>query len=172
MRLARALSVTLVLAICTAATIVACGGDDDDDDGNGNNNTPDAFVYMDAKVFMDAPPTMGIGQPCMPEMTGSGQGDCPAGFQCLTLTGGAGSWCTKSCTRGSGDQCSVGYTGPGFAMCLYDITFGTDPTTYPFCGVVCNDTSGACTTCNGQCPGALQCTVPLGTNGEAGSACK
>ncbi len=120
----------------------------------------DAPAVVDAPVSIDAPAAMGIGQAC----TGMGQGDCPSGFMCLTLTGGTGSWCSKTCTAGAGDMCATGYTGPGRAQCILQITpqGGGNPQT--FCGVVCMDSPGGadyCPGCTGACPGALQCTSAL-----------
>lgn len=110
----------------------------------------------------------------MPTMDGSGQSTCPAGYQCLALTGGTGGWCSKSCVRGSGDTCANGYTGPGVANCIWDIQFGSNSTAYPFCGVICQGTS-ACgsNSCDGTCPGTMACSYTL-MNGSAaiGSACR
>src|SRR5512139_3241761 len=90
--------------------LAACGGGGKD----GDSANPDAKEFLDAPVQIDAPslpPQMGIGQPCTPGTTP--QGDCPTGFECLNLNGGTGKWCSKTCTRGAGDMCNVGYTGPG-----------------------------------------------------------
>lgn len=170
MRLARLLSLSVVLGVAAAATFFACGGDD-----GGGGGGDDAGVDIDAKVFLDAPmAAAGIGTSCMPTMDGSGQSTCPAGYQCIALTGGTGGSCTKTCTRGSGDMCSSGYTGPGVAACIWDITFGSGSTAYPFCGVICQGTS-ACgsNNCNGTCPGMMACSYTL-MNGSAaiGSACR
>ncbi len=171
MRLARLASLSVVLGVVAAATFFACGGGDDGG-GGGIQDAPGGDI--DAKVFLDAPPAMGIGAPCMPSMDGSGQGNCPDGYTCLSLTGGTGGWCSKSCTRGSGDMCATGYTGPGVANCIWDIQFGSDTTKYPFCGVICSGTS-ACgaTNCDGTCPGSMACSFTL-MNGSAaiGSACR
>jgi len=125
----------------------------------------------------DAAMAMGIGAPCT-TMTPGGQGTCPTGYTCLQLNGGTGAWCSKTCMQGSADQCPVGYTGPGVARCIYNITFqgsgsGTGSSAL-FCGVICADTTNTCgSACNGTCPGALQCTRPLmsGSGATVGSAC-
>ena len=139
---------------------------------------PDAKVYMDAKVFMDAPPGgnyMGLGQPCTPPAQGSGQGDCPGGYVCLNLTGASHPWCSKPCATGAGDQCAMGYTGPGVASCLESITFNGGAA-MNFCGVTCaGDGVNGCTTalCTGMCPGQMTCTGALmdGSGNTVGSAC-
>jgi hypothetical protein len=103
---------------------------------------------------------MGIGQAC----TGTGQADCPTGFECLTLTGGTGSWCSKTCMTGTSDMCAQGYTGPGVAACILSITPSGGGAAMNFCGVVCADEPGGadyCPGCDGTCPGALQCSAPL-----------
>jgi len=171
MRPTRLLSTTIVVGVTAVATFFACGGDDGG--GGGGNGNADAPVTIDAKVFMDAPPAMGIGAPCTPSADGSGQGTCEAGYNCLKLGSNVPGWCSKSCTSGSGDQCDVGYTGPGIGNCMWKIKFGTDATEYPFCGVICAGTP-LCTgaTCDGTCPGQMTCTQAIGTGSGAGSACK
>ncbi len=138
--------------------LVACGGGGG---GNSDGNQTDAKIFMDAPPSMiDAPPpVMGIGQPCTPGMTP--QADCPTGFECLHLNGASGNWCSKTCTRGTMDMCAVGYMGPGLAQCIYDISDGA--TTRQFCGIICNDTTGSCPAakCNGMCPTPLMCTAEL-----------
>lgn len=173
----RLLSVSLITAVTVGATVFACGGGDD---GQHVGTHPDAKVYMDAKVFMDAPGGsngyMGLGQPCTPPSQGSGQGDCPAGFVCLNLTGASHAWCSKACTTGAGDTCPQGYTGPGVASCLEQITFGSGMPALDFCGVTCaGDGVNGCTsaTCTGMCPGQMTCNGTLvdGSNNPVGSAC-
>jgi hypothetical protein len=148
----------LLAAFALTFGLAACGGSGGDDD---DGTTIDAPTAIDAPVSIDAAPAMGIGQAC----TGTGQGDCPANFQCLTLTGGTGSWCSKTCTAGAGDMCASGYTGPGVAACILQVTPQGGGTAMNFCGVVCADQPGDandyCPGCNGTCPGALQCTTPL-----------
>jgi len=170
MRPTRLLSTTIVVGVAAAATFFACGGDD----GGGGNGNTDAPVSVDAKVYLDAPPTTtGIGAPCTPSQDGSGQGTCESGYTCLKLGSNAPAWCSKSCTRGAGDQCDSGYTGPGVANCLWDIGFAGSSATYPFCGVICAGTT-ACTgsNCDGTCPGPTTCTQAIGTGSNTGSACK
>jgi hypothetical protein len=172
MRPTRLLSTTIVVGVAAAATFFACGGDDG---GGGNNGSADAPVTVDAKVFMDAPPAMGLGAPCTASADGSGQGTCEAGYNCLKLGSAAPGWCSKSCTRGAGDACNTGYTGPGVGNCMWDISFGSNSTTYQFCGVICSGTA-ACGSgtalCDATCPGTMTCTQPIGSGAGAGSACK
>lgn len=173
MRPTRVLSTTIVVGVTAIATFLACGGDDGG--GGGGNGSADAMQAMiDAKVFMDAAPAMGIGASCTPSADGSGQGTCPTDYTCLKL-GSAAGWCSKSCTAGSGDQCDSGYTGPGIGYCMWKIRFGTDTTDYPFCGVVCAGTplcAGSNSGCDGTCPGSMTCSEPLGSGSGAGSACE
>jgi hypothetical protein len=172
MRLARLASLSVVLGVVAGATFFACGGGDD---GGGGGGGDDANGDIDAKVFLDAPMgAAGIGTSCMPSMDGSGQGTCPVGYTCLSLMGGTGGWCSKSCMRGSGDTCATGYAGPGVANCIWDIQFGSNSTAYPYCGVICQGTA-ACgsNNCDGTCPGATACTYTLMTGSSAiGSACR
>jgi hypothetical protein len=150
------------------AAFVACGG-------NSSPAKMDAKTFLDAKVFMDAPggsgsQAMGLGEPCTP---GSGaqpsQGTCPTGFSCLALSGGNGMWCSKTCVQGSGDTCNQGYGGPGIGACVYGITFGSGTAPMDFCGIICEGSGIGCpsTTCNGMCPGTLQCTAGLQGSGSA-----
>jgi hypothetical protein len=171
----RLLSCSLVAAVTIGATVFACGGDD----GGKTNMGPDAKVYMDARVVLDAPGTgsgyMGLGQPCTPPMQGSGQGDCPSGYICLNLNGASHPWCSKPCNTAS-DTCAQGYTGPGVASCLEQITFGSGTQPIDFCGITCAGVGvNGCTaaTCTGACPGQMTCTATLtNTGGSAvGSAC-
>jgi len=89
----RLVSSCLVIATGIAATVFSCG-----DDGGGGGN-PDAKVFMDGKVFMDAPGgggLMGLGQKC-----GSNQPACPANApDCIALAIGSSastSYCTPHC---------------------------------------------------------------------------
>lgn len=166
----RLLSVSVVGIAAGLATIFACGGDD----SSKSQTQTDAKVYMDAKVFMDAPGTgsgyTGLGQPCTPPMTGSGQGDCPAGYTCLNLSGASHAWCSKPCST-SADTCATGYTGPGVAGCIESITFGSGMAAIDYCGITCAGTVNGCTaqTCTGACPGQMTCTGAF--SGGTGSAC-
>jgi hypothetical protein len=118
---------------------------------------------------------MGLGQPCTPPMTGSGQGDCPAGYVCLSLTGGSHPWCSKTCTAGAGDTCAQGYTGPGVASCIESITFNMMGPPVDLCGITCAGNVNNCTTttCTGMCPGQMTCTATLKdmNMNPVGSAC-
>src|SRR5437763_1147602 len=118
--MSRIVATGVVAAVFAGAMVIACGG------SGSPKKQPDAKVYQDApKVFMDAPAgsaQMGIGQACMPGSGGGlNQGDCPSGYTCLSLQSGNGPWCSKTCTAGSGDMCSQGYTGVGVASCIYAI---------------------------------------------------
>jgi hypothetical protein len=155
----------LLLALFVAASftygLVACGGSGGgDDDGQQQIDAPGAAIDAPA-ANIDAPAAMGIGQAC----TGMGQGDCPTGYTCLSLTGGSGSWCSKTCTAGAGDTCMTGYTGPGKAQCILQVTPQGGGTAMTYCGVICMDQPGDandyCPGCNGTCPGALVCDAPL-----------
>src|SRR4051812_19263444 len=103
--LLRGLAATLIL-------LGACGpsGGGDDIQGidapvGGNIDAPSGNVAAPSGTI-DAPSGgAGIGSAC----PGDGEGSCPAGFECLNLTGGSGSWCSKQCTGVSDQSCSVGY---------------------------------------------------------------
>src|SRR5262245_55059159 len=144
-------------ALYAVALVAGCGGGG----GKSDSAMTDAPASADAPSMMiDAPPPiMGLGQPCTPGATP--QGHCPGGFECLSLNGGAGKWCSKTCTRGAGDMCAVGYLGPGLASCIFDIMDAAG--TRQFCGVICNDTTGACPAakCNNTCQAPLMCTANL-----------
>jgi hypothetical protein len=173
MRLSRLLSTAFVVGVASGATILACGG------GGGDNPKVDAKVYMDApKVFMDAPAgsgTTGLGQACTPDGSNAqGQGTCPTGYTCLSLNGGSGPWCSKTCMTGSADTCAVGYTGTGKPACVYQIRFGSGSPPVDYCGIICAEvtpmTICGAATCNGTCPTPLMCNATLSTTGSNGSA--
>jgi hypothetical protein len=112
---------------------------------------------------IDAPQAgPGIGTAC----TGEGQGTCPAGFACLNLVGGSGSWCSKPCTGQSDLSCPTGYTGTGFPSCLLSVTPAGGGPAVSYCTIICQDEPGAPTLCPG---GAAQCNMtcptPLMCNG-------
>src|SRR5262245_42565763 len=146
-----------VIAVATGAVVVACGGDDGGG-GGGGGNADAQKTFMDAKVFMDAAPAMGLGQPCTLSSSNP-QGDCPSGYTCLSLNNGTHPWCSKTCMKGSADMCNVGYTGPGVGNCFWGITFGSG-SAVPYCGVVCALPQCG-SACNGTCPGGLACSVGL-----------
>jgi hypothetical protein len=132
MGISRWLGSSIVVASSAAAVFVACGGDDGG--GGGGSNNPDAKVFMDAAVPMDAPAGLsGLGQKCM---TGS---DCPASApDCISvkLTSGMSNfYCTPRCveggtmtTDGSGSitvmpnpdnaKCVAAYSGGGTGVTL------------------------------------------------------
>lgn len=152
----------LVAAFALVLGLVACGGGGGDGDDDGTDIDAPTGGIDAPGGNIDAPmAAMGIGQAC----TGAGQGDCPAGFTCLTLQGGSGSWCSKTCTAGMGDTCPQGYTGPGIAACILQVTPEGGGSAMNYCGVVCRDEPGDandyCPGCNGTCPGALQCNAAL-----------
>ncbi len=113
-----------------------------------------------------ATPAAFLGAAC----TGQGQGTCPVGYDCLNLQGGSGSWCSKQCTMGAGDTCDTGYTGPGVAACVLNVTPTTGATPIPYCAIICQDEPGApilCTPdarCTSACTTPLVCSGPLTTN--------
>lgn len=152
----------LISLAALALTLAACGGDDDGGtpgDGDAGIDAPPGAI--DAAV--DAPMgTSALGRAC----TGTGQGNCPAGFECLTLQGGSGSWCSKRCADFQDPSCQDGYTGVGFPMCVLGVrpTPGADPMNY--CQIVCEDLPGApdiCLPgeCTRACPTPLVCTADL-----------
>jgi hypothetical protein len=118
---------------------------------------------------IDAPGgSAGIGSACV----GTGQGSCPTGFECLSLVGGSGSWCSKTCADINDQSCSVGYSGPGFPACLLNITPAGGGAAVPHCAVLCSDEPGAPTycpggaaQCNGTCTTPLLCTAEIRTGG-------
>ncbi len=183
MHMSRLFSVAFVMSVGAGAAVVACGG-------NSSKSGPDAKVYLDAPGSGSGsgsnPTGSGsvLGRHCTP--TGSGgsaafpQGDCPAGYECMQLSGGHDTWCSKKCVQGSGDQCNQGYTGTGEGACLFGITFGSgsNAPTGEYCGIICELTlngSNACSNCTGACPGtALTCSATLtfsGSGTNSGSAC-
>jgi hypothetical protein len=175
MRLSRLLSAAFVVGVASATTILACGGGGGGDD---NSKMDAPKVFMDGKVYMDAPAaTGGLGQACTPDGSG-GQGNCPAGFNCLNLMGGTGAWCSKTCTQGSGDTCKMGYTGPGVANCYLQV-MGSNSSQF-YCGVICAETTPnticgpmGSASCTHTCPAPLMCKAPLtsGSN-NLGSGCE
>jgi hypothetical protein len=167
----RLFTTAVVFGAAAVATVFACSG-------GGGGKSPDAKVYMDApKVFMDAPTSSakGIGDKCTPPGSGSGQGDCPNGYICLSLQGGNGAWCSKPCTQGTGDTCNQGYTGVGVAACVFGITFTMGGTPVDMCGVICQDSTGSCpaNVCNNTCPSPLMCAAQLknGSGSNVAKAC-
>ena len=152
MRLSRLISVTFVVGVAATATIIACGG------GGGGGN-PDSKVYMDAKVFMDAPvggSNNGLGQLC-PFGSGGAGSACPAADACVKLMGlgsATTGYCTPNC-NGSNAVCINGYTGPagGMPVCALSVGSGSAASG---CAIVCTDAT--------QCPTGMGCaTVPMQT---------
>jgi len=136
------------------AVFAACGGGSSGDD---KPNNVDASV--DAKVFMDAPPsaTNALGQLC-PFMQGGGGTACPADHACVQLTGVGTNTTTGYCTpdcMATDSICSTGYTGPAGSMqvCALTTMQGSPANG---CAIICTD--------NTQCPTGLSCTmVPMQT---------
>lgn len=162
---------------CTLAitAFAACGGSGDDDNG-GDDDAPDASTTpqpdADTTPSPDAmtanPGTLGYS--CTPDGSNPmGQGTCATGYQCLSLQGGTGAWCSKPCDPMTPTSCDEGFNEAGLGYCFLQIDFdgagGQDPAAY--CGVICNDTgAGVCTDCNDTCPANyLQCTAPLMSGG-------
>ena len=112
--------------------------------------------------------------------SGQGQGTCPVGYDCLTLQGASGNWCSKTCTMGAGDTCDIGYSGPGVAACVLNVTLTAGATPIPYCAIICKDEPGApilCspdTRCASACTTPLVCGLPLTTNTGTvvGQVCK
>lgn len=178
--MSRVIAASVLATTIVGAAFIACGS-------SSSPKQVDAKVFMDGKVFMDAPGSgsgsaTGVGEPCT---AGSGggisQGSCPAGYVCLSgLSGAHGMWCSKTCVQGSGDQCNVGYTGPDVAACIFRITVTSGSgsgsgSAMDYCGIICEGSAIGCpsTTCNGTCPGTLTCSAPLqnSSGSDVGSAC-
>jgi hypothetical protein len=89
------------------------------------------------------------------------QSGCAVGYECLILTGGSGGWCSKQCTMGAGDTCDAGYTGPGIAACVLNVTPAAGPPALPYCAIICQDEPGEPTVCNPATRCNNTCTTPL-----------
>ena len=166
------------VALLIAAACASSGGGDDIPDNpdarvdapSGNIDAPGTPIDAPGTPI-DAPPsgTGTIGSVC----TGEGQGSCPAGYECLNLVGGSGSWCSKRCTGVNDQSCAVGYTGPGHAACLLTVTPAGGGPAQPYCTILCFDAPGSPTycpvasACNGTCPTPLQCTADIGMPAQA-----
>ncbi len=154
------LFVSLMLAaLCVS---IGCGGDD------GGSKTPDAKLFEDAKVYMDAPPAdapnasaEGLGKVC------DQMNPCPTGLQCIRLSMTAThGFCTLSCgtTQASSTQppangnmvCMQATPAPGNGTPLCALNDGmTTGTKTWYCAVAC----GSYMNQNlGQCPGGLTCS--------------
>lgn len=160
------------LALCLgAALLFACspsGSDDVEDPIDAAIDSSNPPIDAPPNPIDGPPATPGIGTAC----TGEGQGSCPTGFDCLTLQGGSGSWCSKRCTGTSDQSCAVGYTGPGHAACLLAVTPAGGGTPQNYCTIVCFDAPGAPTycpggdsQCNNTCPTPLTCTAEIAAQG-------
>ena len=157
MGMSRLLSSALVIATACGATILACG---DDGGGGGGGGSADAKVFMDSKVFMDAPPGMaGLGQACSQTMM------CPSSApQCLGTGSNTPTWCTAQCgmTAGSamapagGDAiCSMFTMTTETPKCVFYLPPSGSQTQYVWlCGILCG-TSGS--NMFGTCPSNLTC---------------
>jgi len=150
--------------ILLGAFVIGCGAGSRPNTG-GDDDNPMTDAPMTPPADGPGMQSMGIGSTCTPDQANP-QGDCPVGFQCLSLQGGTNAWCSKTCTAGTGDTCGTGYTGPGKAQCIYQITPSGGGAAESFCGVVCQDQTAnnqicPTATCNGTCPGTLACSAPL-----------
>lgn len=157
--------ILLAVILCT----FACGsggsqGDDDDPPSDGPPGGTDTMPPDSPPMNVD-----GIGTTCTPDAMNP-QGTCPVGFECLNLQGATNPWCSKTCQTGAGDACATGYTGPGKAACILQVTpLGGAAVNY--CAVICQDTTQEmqfCPECNGTCPGAMACTQPIQNTGQGG----
>lgn len=86
---------------------------------------------------------------------------CPAGSECISIDGSTRMFCSTPCAGPTDKSCGASYSGPGKAMCTIR-RGGTEPT---HCGVVCSDPGNdvcSATTCDGMCPGSLQCGSDTG----------
>ena len=169
--------------------IVSCGSDNKTG-GSGGVDAPKGNPGIDAPAGsnIDAPgsgsATTGIGETCTPGTGSDTQGTCATGFTCLNLQGGTNAWCSKTCTPGTGDTCGSGYTGPGLAQCILQVSAGSGSgsgsgSAQTFCGVICEDDTGSnqvcpAGTCNDMCPGSLACKEALdnGSGSAVGKACE
>lgn len=157
----RLFSFTSVHAVLIGFTIAAAGCSDDGGDNGGDIDAAVEFdaAGVDAAPDIDAPPPVyqGLGQSC----TGAGQGDCPAGFECLNLQGASGMWCSQQCVDQNDQVCANGYTGPGVPQCLLTVDQDNDGNPdFNSCLVLCEDgpaPGDGCAGCDGTCPGAMIC---------------
>ena len=159
--------------------------------GGGKNPAIDAEANRDAAQIVDGNSTQIDSPRILPDAatapailgsacTGQGQGSCPVGYDCLSLNGGSGSWCSKQCTMGAGDTCDAGYTGPGVAACVLNVTPAAGPPAMPYCAIICQDEPAAPTLCAPATRCTNACTTPLACTGElttntgtlAGHVCK
>lgn len=166
------LAVAMMFALACAAS---SSGDDVPQTIDAPSSTPiDApgtTIDAPGNPPVDAPPatTAGLGAAC----TGTGQGSCPTGFECLNLTGGSGSWCSKRCTDINDQSCAAGYNGPGQPACILNVTPAGGGPAVPYCALLCFDAPGAptycpvATACNGTCPTPLACTADIGSPAQA-----
>jgi hypothetical protein len=131
----RLFSSAFMLAAFTTAALASCGGDD------GGSAKPDAAKTPDAKIFLDAPPPMGLmglGQKC--DMASP----CPTGQDCISLGLGGGmvssTYCTPHCVEdGTGTTNAMGQLtsttpAPDNGKCSAAYTGGAVGT--PTCGVI------------------------------------
>ncbi len=161
----------MIAGAIAAAVVVACG--------SSSSKKVDAGLdacRCDAPI--DAPGSnigsgsSALGQTCTQGSNGP-QGSCPAGFDCLSLTGGTNPWCSKRCTTGSADTCNLDYPGPGYGYCDLSVTIGSGSgSAVQYCSVTCSATGSAASTlcpspatCNGTCPGTLACSGTISSSG-------
>ena len=180
MRLSRLHQFSLVLAaLGSSAAFVACGGGGGG--GGGGGAHPDAKEFLDAKVFLDAPPGLqGLGQKCA--AIGSNAPDCPADApDCLGIalssTTNSTFYCSPECdtgasgkTNGSGQlttvtpapgtQCTTAYSGGTAATPACGLILATTPADNPL--KANTNYTGIVLGCVIECGGAGMTTCPTG----------
>ena len=134
----------VVLGIAGGAAVLACGGD--------SKSNPDAKVFLDSSHGSGSGSGSGsnngsgsiLGRHCTPGQGSAqpAQGECPTGYFCMNLNMGHDTWCSETCTQGTGDTCNQGYTGPGEGAC--GLTVGSASTPL-YCMVICSETVTAAT---------------------------
>lgn len=157
--------ISSTIALVTMALALAACGDDGDGLGTIDAATIDSPPgTIDAGI--DASSASALGTAC----TGMGQGSCPAGYDCLNLTGGHGPFCSKPCADVQDRSCEVGYTGPGFPACIFNVTPSGGGAAVPHCAIICDDPAGnpilcpgGAAQCNMMCPAPLTCSANLTT---------
>jgi hypothetical protein len=150
--------------------LVACKDDD-------KNKMPDAKVYFDAHIYMDAPPVTGLGQRC------SSDADCPANaplcrsFKLSSNTSPL--YCSPACLEGAtmttdaqgnvttpspapdNAKCTAAYTGGvlGGPTCANWLSWTPMDSPFKNSTTYTNITMGCVILCvNGGCPAGLTCT--------------
>ncbi len=160
--------------------VFACGGGGSNPGGDDDDEMPPTDGQITPPVDTPNTPPSALGTTCTPDAANP-QGTCPAGFECLNLTGATNPWCSKTCATGAGDMCAADYTGPGKAACILQVTPSGGGAAVNFCSVICMDltgTNGICAAgqCDGTCPGSMACTGDIMNNAPPppviGKACE